>query len=187
MNFLCVKYGLIFSGLIVFGCEARFDFRTDRVNSTRIIVDGFIHQGNNPYVVRISQLATAGAPTPIAQAKVKIYNQDSVSVELKEEKTGLYATLGDDKFGFSDGLYFLSIELSSGTKYRSSWEEMPSQEVNNALGWREYQRSLTSESGTDFEIPVVGISLSATLDKESNNEPLISFMVRGGGLSVYPY
>jgi hypothetical protein len=176
------KFGVIALLLTLTSFEEQFDFKTERVDNARIIVDGYIHQGNNPYVVNLSQLSASGAPTPISRAIVQIFNSDSTALQLKEVTSGKYQSIKGAAFGTPEGDYFLSVELPSA-KYKSDWVTMPSNIVENRLDWREYQRTLTSDLGTDFKIPMVGISLTSTFESIPNQPLFLSWV----GEEVYQF
>lgn len=165
-----MRYLGILCVLLLISCEERFEFETDENVGSRISINGYINQGDDPYYVFISQTRSSGAPTPIVGATVLLKDQQNNITQFREIERGTYVSIDRNVRGTLGEAYFIEVSLISGELYRSQPDTIPSITANYDMKWREYLKVFTSELGGDFDLPVVSFDLNVELPQ--TDEPL---------------
>jgi hypothetical protein len=150
--FLLLSTMALFS---ISGCIEIIDFDTERTGD-QLVVDGRISDSEGPHTLKLRTTKSEGSPAePLSGADVAIINQDGEREAFIESDNGTYLLMGNTVKGDRGDTYYIDINLSDGSAYRSQPETMPMSTARDSIYYEVGTEEQFNEFGNLVETDVV--------------------------------
>lgn len=116
-------------------CIERIDFEVERKPGQLIVDGGLTNDGENQTIILSKTAESARIPIPIEDAQITLFDDQGIFAAYYPDRDnpGTYVLGGNNIDVEIGGSYFIEIELSDGTKYRSIPETMPEHKASLEL------------------------------------------------------
>ena len=152
--------------IFIAGCIEKIEFET-KPGQQLLVVDGQITQSVGPQTLRLSRSAPLGqgAPTPVTNAQVTIFDELGHQENYFETEAGLYLLSGHTVQGREGGTYYIEIRLDENTVYRSQPETMPPLVEADSVYFRLDKETELNDLGNAVEIRTMKIFVDTPVKK----------------------
>jgi hypothetical protein len=145
----------------------------------KIVVYGYIHNGEPPYVVEVSksQIYTGGlnGNITILNAVVTLHEEGGITETLKETAPGRYQTCNEQIQGTPGKAYWVTVLLPSGESYRSEIEVMPEPPTIKEVTTEPATQDIVGEGGFVITQDVLTVRVSFEENPDTDDQYFIKY------------
>jgi len=157
-----LKFKWLVAFILLTACVDRINFNVPPAKF-QTVVEGMISDSPGPYTVNVSKSlsldASSPIPSPVENAKIKLYDDEGNSEDLAETTPGVYMTGGiiQGKVGHA---YYIRVETADGTVFESEPDRInPVGEVDTIR--YEFEARTVQKSYGEIEADVFNIFVDA--------------------------
>ncbi|MEM6697273.1 MAG: DUF4249 domain-containing protein [Bacteroidota bacterium] len=164
-----ILYSILIFSLI--SCLDKIDFDTEFPDNL-IVVDGTFTNSEETDIVKLSFALDYGKQTfvPVADAQLRIYENDGDFEELVETERGIYEFQKNKIKGVAGNAYHLEISLKDGRVYRSQPEKLKIAPVIDSFSYNVSPIEYTNDFGRIISSLNFNLSVQSTINKENQTD-----------------
>ena len=136
----------------------------DSEGLNQLVVDGQIHTGPGPYIIRLQRVVGRGLRSfsPILGASGKVFTLSGKEEAIQELGEGQYILPGEVVWGEVNETYILELNVD-GETYRSAEEQLPVPVRAEAIRWQQIDKEFLSEENVVSTLPYVEIRVDTPI------------------------